>query len=417
MSRVANRKRSGRGLLAVLIILILAAGAIWIWKSRIAVSPERVVLAPVTFHDLPGWNASDARAALAAFERSCVALQREPPTRSMGGAGYAGTVGDWQGICATAPSGRVGAEGARGFFEDWFIPVSVSARDGSPGLFTGYYEPEIRASATRHGRFATPIYGLPADLVGADLGLFSDDLKGRRVEGRVSGNALVPYFTRGEIDRFGLPAAQVLLYADDPVQVFFLHIQGSGRALLENGAIVRLAYAGQNGRPYTPVGRILIGEGAIDRTQMSMQAIREWMRTHTDEARHVMENDESFVFFREAPLGDPSLGSPGSEGVALTPGASIAVDTRLHSLGAPFFIATTAPDPDPARPDRPLDHLFVAQDTGGAIKGAARADIFWGFGPSAESVAGRLKSAGKLYVFVPKPLAARLPAGFEAGAR
>jgi membrane-bound lytic murein transglycosylase A len=156
------------------------------------------------------------------------------------------------------------------------------------------------------------------------------------------------------------------------------------------------------------VGRTLIAEGAIDRTQMSMQAIRGWMRAHPDSARAIMESDQSFVFFRLAPLGDPSLGSPGSEGVPLTPGASIAIDEHLHPLGAPFFVAASVPDVDPAKPDHALDRLFVAQDTGGAIKGAARADVFWGFGRDAESIAGRMKSAGHLYVLLPKPLAARI---------
>jgi membrane-bound lytic murein transglycosylase A len=367
-----------------------------------------LVLTPVPFSALPGWGENDARSALAAFRRSCVTFSNQPQPHTLGGAGYAGVVADWEGVCGALPDGAGGAAAARRFFETRFSPLLAGDGRSAEALFTGYYEPEIHGSRHRHGAFATPVYGEPDDLVSADLGLFRDDLKGNHISGRLSGHAFVPYFTRAQIDAAGLQHAPVLLYADDPVQVFFLHIQGSGRARLENGAFVRLAYAGQNGRPYTPVGRTLIAEGAIDRTQMSMQAIRGWMRAHPDSARAIMESDQSFVFFRLAPLGDPSLGSPGSEGVPLTPGASIAIDEHLHPLGAPFFVAASVPDVDPAKPDHALDRLFVAQDTGGAIKGAARADVFWGFGRDAESIAGRMKSAGHLYVLLPKPLAARI---------
>jgi membrane-bound lytic murein transglycosylase A len=403
------------GVLAVVLLCAIALAAIWLWQNRQLVAPKRLTLSPVSFAALPAWNENDARGALAAFRRSCAASAGLSPLHSFGGAGYAGTVAAWQGACAAAPSGNVSAVAARRYFETWFAPLLVSSGADSDALFTGYYEPEIRASRRAHGAYATPIYGVPADLVSADLGLFKDDLKGVHVTGRVDGHALVPYFNRAEIDANGLPHAPVLLYGDDPVQVFFLHIQGSGRARLENGSFERLAYAGQNGRPYTPVGRTLIQQGAIDRSQMSMQAIRSWLRAHPDAARPVMETDQSFVFFRVTPLGDPTLGSPGSEGVPLTPQASIAVDQHVHPMGAPFFIAANAPDPDPAKPDRALDRLFVAQDTGGAIKGAARADVFWGFGRDSESVAGRMKSTGRLYVLLPRAVAARISPQSEFG--
>ncbi len=414
---MAKGPQRSSAILAVVVVLALVAAGLWLWRTRSVVPGAQLVLTPVSFAALPGWSQSDARAALAAFRRSCTALAARPAMRALGGAGYAGAVADWEGACAAAPGGAVGEEAARRYFETWFAPLAVAGKDHPDALFTGYYEPEIRGSRRRHGAYATPVYGLPDDLISVDLGLFRQNLKGERVTGRLSGHALVPYFTRAQIDTDGLPRAPVLLYADDPVQVFFLHIQGSGRARLESGALVRLAYAGQNGRPYTPVGRTLIEEGAIDRSQMSMQAIRSWMRTHEKDARGVMESDQSFVFFRIAPLGDPSLGSPGSEGVALTPEASIAVDEHIHPLGAPFFVAASAPDPDPSKPDRPLARLFVAQDTGGAIKGAARADVFWGFGRNAESIAGRMKSAGRLFVFLPKALAASISPHTELGAQ
>ena len=405
---MARRPQRSPAIIAVFVVLVFAAAAVWLWQRRVLVSSTQLALTPVSFGALPGWDKNDARAALAAFRRSCGTFANEPRLHALGGSGYAGAAADWEAVCAAAPAGAVPAAAARRFFETSFSALLIEDRRNAKALFTGYYEPEIHGSRHRHGAYATPVYGEPDDLVSADLGLFRDELRGDHVTGRLSGRSFVPYFTRAQIDVDGLPHAPVLLYADDPVQVFFLHIQGSGRARLENGAFLRLAYAGQNGRPYTPVGRTLIAEGAIDRSQMSMQAIRGWMRAHPDAARGMMESDQSFVFFRLAPLGDPSLGSPGSEGVPLTPEASIAVDERLHPLGAPFFVAASAPDVDPAKPDRSLDRLFVAQDTGGAIKGAVRADVFWGFGPEAESIAGRMKSTGRLYVLLPKALAGQI---------
>ncbi|HEX4860874.1 MAG TPA: MltA domain-containing protein, partial [Rhizomicrobium sp.] len=194
-----------------------------------------------------------------------------------------------------------------------------------------------------------------------------------------------------------------LLYADDPVAVFFLHIQGSGRVSFDDGTAARVAYAGQNGRPYTAIGRTLIAEHELTKDKTSLQTIRAWLLAHPDRARAVMESDASFVFFKEAPVGDPALGAVGSEGVALTPEASIAVDEKIHPLGAPFFATTTLPGGA-----KKFDRLFVAQDTGGAITGPARADVFFGFGPRAEALAGEMKQAGRLTVLLPKPVAARI---------
>jgi membrane-bound lytic murein transglycosylase A len=309
----------------------------------------------------------------------------------------------------------VDSTAARHYFEVWFAPFSVKSHGSFDGLFTGYYEPEIRASRLRHGRFETPIYGRPLDLVSVDLGLFRSGLKGEHIAGRLSDHALVPYLGRAEIDSRGLRTAPVLLYAENPIEVFFLQIQGSGRAQLEDGETIRLAYAGENGRRYTPIGRVLIEKEMIAPSRVSMPAIKQWLESHPAQARATMESDQSFVFFREAAIGDPALGSPGSEGVPLTPGASIAIDERIHPLGAPFYIATRVPDSDPAHPDKPFDKLFVAQDTGGAIRGAARADIFWGFGPISESIAGRMKSAGRLYVLLPKRVARRIAQPMEFG--
>ena len=311
---------------------------------------------------------------------------------------------DWRGACANAQTVNAkDARNARRFFEQDFLPLQVGAGDVKDGLFTGYYEPELHGSRTRHGRYQTPVYGLPADLITIDLSQFPSALSSQRIAGRIDGAKLVPFATRAEIDAKGLKSSRILFYGDDPVAVFFLHIQGSGRVVFDDGNVARVAYAGQNGWPYTAIGKTLIEEGAMTRDRMSMQAIRDWLRVHPNRARKIMESDASFVFFRELPLGDPTLGSPGAEGASLTPGASIAVDMKNHPLGAPFFVVTKMPG---SKTD--LHRLFIAQDTGGAIRGPVRADIFFGFGPDAKLNAGGMKQTGQLYVLLPKGTAARL---------
>jgi membrane-bound lytic murein transglycosylase A len=393
-------------LLAVLTFVVLGSAGLWLLLRP--APPGALTLAPVQFAALPGWTNADAGPALAAFRRSCDALLREPISHGMGGVGYAGKANDWRQVCGEA--GSVPPSGAHAWFERRFAPFEVQAGAAREALFTGYYEPEIAASRTRQGSYTTPVYGLPRDLVTADLGLFRPELSGMRITGRIVGGKLVPLPVRAQIDSEGLDNAPVLLYARDSVAIFFLHIQGSGRASFEDGTVLRLAYAGQNGRPYTPVGRVLIQSGEIDREHMSMQAIRGWLEAHPGEAQRVMESDQSYVFFRELPLGDPELGSPGSEGVPLTPRTSIAVDPAMHPLGVPMFLTTQAPAPNPAQPPQSFTRLCITQDTGGAIKGGLRADIFWGYGAEAESIAGRMKSAGHIYVLLPKSLASRIPA-------
>ena len=203
--------------------------------------------------------------------------------------------------------------------------------------------------------------------------------------------------------------AKILFYADDPVSVFFLHIQGSGRVHFDDGTSARVNYDAQNGQPYTAIGKTLIQMG-VPRDGMSMQVIRKWLKDHPAQAQRVMETDKSYIFFREEPITDPQAGPIGSEGVALTPAASLAVDMKLHPLGAPMFVVAKRPDANPARDEHVFDQLMVAQDSGGAIKGAVRGDVFWGFGADAASVAGRMKSSGKLYVLLPKAVAAKLGA-------
>jgi membrane-bound lytic murein transglycosylase A len=384
--------------------LVAVAAVIWISGFGNPFFGGPFALRTVAFSELPGWAANDPRAALASFRRSCTALLRLPAQQPMGWRGYAGTPAAWRPACAAAPSGGATPAQLRGYFETWFAPVRVEGE--KPPQFTGYYEPLLAVSRTRTARFHVPIYGRPADLIVADLGKFRANLTGRRLIGRVAGTQFVPFQTRAEIDARGLASAPVLLYADDPVSVFFLHIQGSGRVRFADGETLRLVFVATNGRPYTPIGRVLIEKGALERSGLSMQRIRNWLETHPSDENAIMEYDQSFVFFSLAPLGDPALGSGGTEGVPLTPGASLAIDGRIHPMGAPVYIATTTPGPRSG--EQPFERLLVTQDTGGAITGPGRGDIFFGFGANAESTAGRMNAQGRFYVLLPKPVAAAL---------
>jgi membrane-bound lytic murein transglycosylase A len=230
------------------------------------------------------------------------------------------------------------------------------------------------------------------------LGSFADDLKGRRIAGRVSNGNLVPYYDRSEIEHGALQGKRAeLLYLADPVDAFFLQIQGSGRVTLPNGGLVRVTYAGQNGRPYVPIGRVLSASGDIPADQVSMQSIRAWLNAHPDHAADVMNQNPSYVFFRELPNSNQSEGPPGALGVPLTPGRSIAVDRGFIPLGAPVWIDTTDPLDGSA-----LQRLMVAQDLGGAIRGAVRADLFFGWDKQAAERAGKMRQKGQEYVLLPK---------------
>lgn len=400
--------RSFRRSLVVLFAAVAICGCMPPPKPPISAAAP-VTLTRTSFSDLKGWNTSDPANALAAFLRSCGVLTQIAPGLPLGGAAYAGTVADWRDVCAQAMAvARSDNSAARTFFAAAFVPYRVS-QEGSEGLFTGYYEPELKGSRTRHGRYQTPLYGVPSDLVTVDLGLFRDMLKGQRLAGRVIAGRLAPYPARADIERDGVPA-KALFYVDDPVDAFFLQIQGSGRIVLDDGSIVRAAYGAQNGRPYTAIGAILVQRGELKREDVSAQSIRSWLLSHPAEAPALMDQNASYVFFSEAAIGDPALGPLGTQGVPLTATASLAVDPAVHVLGVPVWLESSAPDADPAKPDRAFDALLVAQDTGGAIRGAVRGDVFWGFGGTAGSTAGRMRSQGRLSVLLPRAVAARLGA-------
>jgi len=383
--------------------LAAIATAAWLLVPPRSAPPDRLTLTPVAFTALAGWEGDDHAAALRAFLASCGRAAAMPADQAFGRDGRVGTAGAWAAVCRAAEA--VLDDGARAFFETAFRPLAVANNRVREGLFTGYYEPDLRGSLTPDGAHRVPLYRRPRDLVRVDLGRFREQWRGERIAGRVVDGALEPYPDRAAIDAGALAGQGLeLAWVDDPIAAFFLHIQGSGRVLLPDGAVLRVGYAAQNGQPYLAIGRELIARGALRRDEVSLQSIRAWLAAHPDEAEAVMARNRSYVFFRA--LTEP--GPVGAAAVVLTPGRSLAVDLRYLPLGAPLWLETTLPGATPEAPEQDFRRLMVAQDTGGAIRGPVRGDIFFGNGAEAEAVAGVLKSPGRYYILVPTAAAAAL---------
>lgn len=345
-------------------------------------------LKPVRWNEVAFWKDDSPSEAWTAFLLSCTTLVKRTA---------------WQDVCSEAMSMPAPDEAtARAFFEKRFQPYQATQEDGSvEGLVTGYYEPLVKGDRMRTARARYPLYAAPDDLVTVDLTSIYPELKSLRLRGRLVGNKLVPYPSRKEIET---PApdgngysfkGKPIAWAEDPVDLFFLQVQGSGRIELPDGSHMRVGYADQNGYPYQSIGKLLVERGDLKLEQASMQGIKAWGARNPDKLQELLASNPSFVFFRELPNG---LSGPlGSLGVPLSGGRSIAVDPRFIPLGAPVFLATTQPNAS-----QPLNRLVMAQDTGSAIRGGVRADFFWGFGNAAGELAGRMKQRGRMWVLLPK---------------
>lgn len=363
-------------------------------------------LRPVAFDDLEGWAADDVGLMLPAFLASCAVLERRSSDAPLGKRPEFGTVADWQGVCRAARGlGAVGAEAARRFFETNFQPFAITD-DGDPeGLFTGYYEPLLHGARAPSGRFTVPIRRAPDDMVRIDLGAFDSGLAGRAITGRIAGNRVLPYFDRAEIENGALEGRGLeLIWVDDAIDKFFLQIQGSGRVRLDDGTMVRVGYSAQNGRPYRAIGRDLIELGELEPAAVSLQSIRAWLRAHPDRAPSIMARNRSYVFFQEQTNLDPDEGPLGAQGVPLSAGRSLAADLDYLPLGTPLWLETTVPGAAEAAQAEPWRRLMVVQDTGGAITGVVRGDIYFGSGDAAEARAGHMKNPGRYVVLLPRAL-------------
>lgn len=362
--------------------------------SSSAAEPQRAILKPVAFAELPGWSDDPASEAWPAFLAGCTALVAQAATAVV-----------WRDPCATATAVDARDSAAvRAFFERYFSAYQATAPDRSDtGLVTGYYEPLLDGSRIRSEQHRYPLFAPPDDLLTVDLSELYPELKDKRLRGRLDGKRVVPYWTRADIEGGRAPlAGKALVFVDDAIEAFFLQIQGSGRVRLAEGGIARLGYADQNGQPFRSVARVLIERGALSPGEASMQGIKAWARSHPDELPALLDENPSYVFFREV-IPDPSAGVDGpigTLGVPLAAGRAIAVDARSIPLGAPVFLSTTWP-----LSERPLNRLVLAQDTGGAIRGPLRADLFWGFGEEPGREAGRMKQPGRMWVLWPKGVA------------
>lgn len=376
-------------------IIIISSACCLILAACAGRAPEEdsLRLKPASYDDLPGWNAEDFAGFTDAFGRSCERILKQAPEKTFGPDGIGGTYGDWQPACRAMPA----ADNTKLYIEQWFNPYLATGSGAEKGLFTGYYEASLHGSKTRRGSYRHPLYKRPNDLVMVDLGEFRDELKGQRIAGRVIDARLRPYEDRASIMSGNWPHNdKVLAWVDNPVDSFFLHIQGSGRILLDNGEQMRVGYDGQNGHVYYAVGRELIKRGELTKENVSMQAIRQWMADHPGQADEIMNTNRSYVFFRELTEDGPE----GGEGVTLTPLRSLAIDRSKMPYGTPVWLDI----PEPSSGETPLRRLMVAQDTGGAIRGPVRGDVFWGYGPQAENMAGKMKAEGRYWLLLPKTI-------------
>ena len=382
-------------LLAAVMVLLAACATVKPVSTRIPeaagcacpptepAKPAEKPLQQVAWIDLPGWGADDLAPAFDAFVASCKVLERQAL---------------WNGVCVSARDAD--RANLRGWFEAQFQPWQLVNADGSrDGLITGYYEPVIKGSRKQSKDFAFPAFGVPDDLIVVDLGDLYPELKSMRLRGRLEGRKLVPYYSRAEwAKQEPLRRDDVLLWARDAVELFFLQIQGSGQVELDNGERIRISYADQNGYPYKAIGRWLAEQGEMKLEQTSMQGIKAWAAANPKRLQELLNANPSMVFFREVPL--VGSGPPGALSVALTPERSIAVDSRTTPLGSPVWLATTRPSTD-----EPMQRLMLAQDTGGAIRGPVRADFYWGSGPEAGETAGKMKQKGTMWALLPRTYA------------
>jgi len=338
---------------------------------------------PVDWSSLQNWEADNHGDVWDGFLKSCEKLGHVR----------------WQEVCAlAAESGALSDAEARAFFEAHFEVRPVYAEGGeTEGLITGYYEPLLQGSREQSDEFRYPLHGVPEDLLTIDLESVYPQLKGLRLRGKLVGNKIVPYHDRAQLhDNPELLQGAEILWVNSLVDVFFLHVQGSGRVQLTDGTTVSVGYAQQNGHPYQSIGRVLIKMGELEKDEVTLFTIKDWLQANPERLNEVLAKNPSYVFF-ELKNGQAD-GPVGSLNVALTPARSVAVDRSVIPLGAPVWLQTTLPDEGQS----PFERLMLAQDTGGAIKGHVRADVFWGRGDEAEMLAGLMKQQGRLFVLLPR---------------
>jgi len=404
--------RAFRPATSLILLASLAAGCASAVTPAAAQEPAVKIpnsqLEPLAWSDLGGWAEDDHMSAFKTFMDSCKAiLPRTSPGREAGPMFSA-----LQHICRRARSYVASDnEKARGFFETNFRPARIATLGEAAGFLTGYYEPIVDGSPTWSQEYDVPLYRKPSNLIPGGRRRLTEGFPNKGPVGRRLGRKkIVPYYERGEIEEGVLTGRNLeICWLKDPIDLLFIQIQGSARVRMPDGSIIRVNYAAHNGHPYSPVGRFLIENGAIPRGEMSMDRIRKWMEEFPEEAKEIRAKNKSYVFFREVPL-SATEEPKGAQGVSLTPGRSIAVDKALHIYGTPFYIEAELPI-DSTQPTTKFRRLMVGQDTGSAIVGPARADLYFGAGQQAGQVAGRIRHPGRFAILLPREL------NFAAAAR
>lgn len=382
--------------------------------SQPSINPNKAAPGSYEPISLPTWSQQDLGDTLLALKHSCKVIAKRE---------------GWREVCQKADDiAANNTQQVLQFFENDFSAWNVNDCKRNGSLITGYYEPILRGSRTRSERTPYPVYGVPEDFYSIDIPVsargnttlrvqrsgsnrltlnslgeielrptdFPSNHHSTRLKGRLDGNRFLPYYTRGEINQgAGIANAPILAWVEDPVELFFLQVQGSGRIQLDNGSIIHLGYADQNGHSYQSIGKWLIDKGEVTLGEASMQGIKHWLNRNPTRKQELFSVNPSYVFFKVLP-GEQG-GAVGALGVPLTGGYSIAVDPRYIPLGAPVYLLTTWP-----HSTQPLARLVHAQDTGSAIKGPLRADFFWGYGGEAGMYAGRMKQHGTLWILLPK---------------
>lgn len=400
----------------LLIAAILLIPIIWvIWHYQQAVTPvlpEKPVqpekplvglqLKKVSFSQLPDWQSANLKESLNAFKVSCKVLLRQAPDQDVGSPFIPMKAQDWQPACKAAMKlpEDVSTKKIRKYFEQWFKPMQFVDKEPVEGLFTGYYSPLLEGSFKKTKKFSVPIFARPNDMITVNLGLFKPEYQHRKVVGRLSGNQLIPYYSREEINNGAIDTkAPVVVWVANRIDRLFLEIQGSGAIELPDKELMYLGYDGENGASYTSVAQVLINKGVMTKDNASMQAIRKYLLENPEEMDVVLHKNKSFVFFRS--LGHNA--AYGAQGVNLIPQYSLAVDRKYIPLGTPIWLSTTRPD---AKHDdkQIFRRLMIAQDTGGAIRGPVRGDVYWGAGEEATHIAGHMKNKGFYWLLLPKSL-------------
>ena len=378
----------------ILILAILVAVTAGLWFSNPDLS-----LHQIPFSQLPGWNTASIKPSLQAFKHSCVSFLKQDPEKSVGTEAIPLHIKDWQPACRAAVSMDETSDASiKAFFQTWFTPVEYYKDKPVRGLFTGYFLPQIHGSLKKTAEYSVPIYGLPSNLISANLGLFKKNLHNKRIVGRVKGKKLIPFYTREEINHGAIhQIAPVLFWIKSPMDRLFLEIEGSGVVALTDGKPFYVGYAAENGAEYTSIASVLIREGIMTRDTASSAHIKSYLNHHPKEINRVLNQNKSFVFFRVL---EKQI-ALGAQGVSLTSGYSLAVDRHFVPMGVPIWLSTTHPDKK-YHHKRVLQRLMIAQDTGGAIRGMVRGDVYWGAGKRAESIAGRMRNQGQYWFLVPK---------------